>query len=83
MISQLIASYLVPESTPEPRIRFTKLVVKILESDGSGIKMAAVVSQLILSYLNEESILESITTSFKQTIGIQGTQADDSADGSA
>ena len=77
-ISELIASYLVEKSVPEPRIRFTKLVVKILESDDSGIRMAAVISQLILSYVSEESILESIATSFKQNIGIKETQADDS-----
>jgi len=68
-VIKLIASYVVRESAPEPRIRFVKLVMKILGNEDLGTRMATVVSQLILSYLSNESILESTATSFKKTIG--------------
>ena len=41
------------------------------------------ISELIISYLVDESTLESITTPVKKTIGIKRTQKDDSADESA
>jgi len=81
-ISELIASYLVPESTLEPRIRVLNLVMNALGKDSSR-RVPKEIPELIISCLSDESILESITTSFKQTISNKGTQADDSADGSA
>jgi len=51
------------------------------EDERMGIPI--VLSQIIASYFVDESILKSITTSFKQTISIKRAQADNSADESA
>ena len=74
VISQLIGYYLADESILKPRSMLVDTVTVILEDDDSGIRMATVISELIISYLVEELTLESITTPVKQTIGIKRTR---------
>jgi len=49
-------------------------VTVILEDDDSGTRMVAELSEQIISYLSEESILESITTPVKKTISIKSAE---------
>lgn len=82
-ISQLIGYYLADESILEPRSMLVDTVTEILESDDSGIRMATVISELVISYFVEELTTESIIAPVKQAISIKGAQPDGSADESA